>query len=216
MTFLTLSQSRAHSRLSLEPVLVLISVTVLAGLALADRAVAWAIGEFPSSAMLWELRFEFLRPIGVYYDLALLSASDLSPRQFAGFVLMTAALTGFAALSRVRLFRALASHAVCGAALVLWACSLEYRQGVYAPAGAPSDLYALVGAVLVLPAAFLCLKVHAEYVGWDPVRSTSARRVKIAWRRLRRLVETKGYDMLAKLDGASHPVRAVARNRARR
>jgi hypothetical protein len=200
----------------MEPVLVVISATVLAALVLADRVAAWALGQFPSSAMLWQLRFEFLRPVGVYYDLALLGAGELSPYHFVGLVLIIAALTGFAALSRVRLFRALASHAVCAAALILWACSLEYRQGVYAPAGAPSDLYALVGAVLALPAAVMCLKLHAEYLGWDPVRSASARRVKIAWRRLQRLVETKSDDVLGKLSDAILPVRIVARNRARR
>ena len=43
-------------------------LTTLVSLSLADRLVAWLIGAFPSTALLWQIRFEYLRPIAVYYD----------------------------------------------------------------------------------------------------------------------------------------------------
>lgn len=187
----------------------LVSVAMLSGLILADRAAAWMIGEFPTSAMLWELRFEFLRPIGAFYELARLGVGELSAHRFAGIVLIAAAFIGIAAMSRVRLLRALATHALCVAAIVLWACSLEYREGIYAPAGSPSTLYALVGVLLALPTAFLCLKTHAEYVGWNPIRSNSARRARIALRRAYRRAGVAMADGLASLDSAVRPTRGI-------
>jgi uncharacterized RDD family membrane protein YckC len=48
-----------------EAWLVTICVSLLAALAVADRFVAWLIGEFPTSSLLWQIRFEYLRPIAV-------------------------------------------------------------------------------------------------------------------------------------------------------
>ena len=50
--------SSLHTSANWEARLVVASTVLLTGLAVADRLVARLIGEFPTSAMLWELRFE--------------------------------------------------------------------------------------------------------------------------------------------------------------
>jgi hypothetical protein len=205
MAFLAHSQPAGRPERSLDSWLVIASVALLAGLALADRAAAWLIGEFPSSAMLWQLRFEFLRPIGVYYDFATISLGPLSLGAFAGVVMAMATLILAGALSRVRFLRAIAYHALCGLALLLWACSLEYREGIYTPAGGPSRLYALIGAALALAAAVSCLAIHAEYLGWGPAGSTLLRRGRIAWRRAQRRLDGAVLDLIGKLGTGSRP-----------
>src|SRR6185369_2840170 len=133
-----------------ETAIVMASLVLLAGLALADRFAAWLIGEFPASGLFWQLRFEYLRPIGVYYDLAVLNLGQVSLLEFSGLVLAAAGLLVAGMLSRIRLLRAVVCHLVCGIAVILWVNSLEYRQGIYAPAGSPSASYAFIGALLTL------------------------------------------------------------------
>jgi hypothetical protein len=220
MSLLTPSHNPAHGGSKAETAIVMGSLALLAGLILADRFAAWLIGEFPTSGFLWQLRFEYLRPIGVYYDVAVMSLGQVSSLEFSGLVLVAAALIAIGMLSRIRLLRALACHLVCGIAAILWACSLEYREGIYAPAGSPSGSYEFVGALLALPAAALCLRIHAEYVGWNPANSTALRRSKIAVRRVRRYIDGRISDLVDQLDAASKPrqimlapLRIVARNR---
>src|SRR5262245_57232575 len=176
MTQRTLPTSRANPSTPWESYFVLASVTVLSGLAVADRFAAWLIGEFPTSAALWQLRFEYLRPIGVYYDYVVLAAGHISEPFFCMVALALAVLIAASAVSRVRLLRAIAYHLLCGLALILWVCSLEYHEGIYAPAGVPSALYVFIGAALALLAGALCLTVHAEYLGWNPAASVTVRR----------------------------------------
>jgi hypothetical protein len=223
MTLLTSSHNPARGGSKAETAIVTGSLVLLAGLALADRFAAWLIGEFPTSGLLWQLRFEYLRPIGVYYDLATLSLGQVSLLGFCGAVLVAAGLIGVGIFSRIRLLRALACHLVCGISAILWACSLEYHEGIYAPAGGPSASYAFIGAILALPAAALCVGIHAEYIGWNPANSTALRRSKIAARRARRYIDARISDLIDQLETASKPrqvmlapLRIVARNRFRR
>jgi hypothetical protein len=208
MSLLTYPDASASAR-RLDSSLVVMSVALLSVLALADRAAAWLIGEFPASAIVWQLRFEFLRPIGVYYDFAILSLGHLSTLAFCGIVLAAAGLIVAGARSRIRLLRALAYHVLCGLAVILWACSLQYHEGVYAPVGVPSTLYALMGAALAVPAAALCLGVHAEYVGWNPASSTMLRRANIARRRAQRRLDGAVSDLFDRLGAALPPKQIV-------
>ena len=223
MTLLTSSDNPARAGSKAETAIVMASLVLLAGLALADRFAAWLIGEFPASGLFWQLRFEYLRPIGVYYDLAVISLGQVSLLWFSGLVIAAAGLIGMGILSRIRLLRALACHLVCGIAAILWVNSLEYHQGIYAPAGSPSASYAFIGAMLALSAAALCARIHAEYVGWNPANSTALRRSRIAARRARRHIDGRILDLIDQLDAASRPrqimlapLRIVARDRFRR
>jgi len=223
MTLLASSHNPARAGSTTETAIVVGSLALLAGLALADRLAAWLIGEFPTSGFFWQLRFEYLRPIGVFYDVAVMNLGEVSSIAFAGLVLVAAGLIAIGMLSGIRLLRALACHLVFGIAAILWACSLEYREGVYAPAGSPSGSYAFIGALLALLAAALCVRAHAEYIGWSPANSAAMRRSKIAARRARRSLDARILGLIDQLDAASKPkqimlapLRIVARNRFRR
>jgi hypothetical protein len=207
MTQRTLSTSRANARTPWESYFVLAAVTVLSALAVADRFAAWLIGEFPTSATLWQLRFEYLRPIGVYYDLVTTNLVYLSPVQFCCLMLLASVVIAAGVISRIRLLRALACHVVCGLALVLWVYSREFHEGLYAPAGAPSTLYVLIGAAVALFAGTLCLGVHAEYLGWNPGTSAVVRRSRIALVRTRRRLDMAMADLLDRLGAAPKPER---------
>lgn len=182
MTQRTLPRSGAFNATSLETWLVAAPVALLAGLALADRLVAWMIGEFPTSATLWQIRFEYLRPIGVFHDIAVLNLGQVSSIGFNVAVGFAALAIGGAAISKVRIARALASHVLFGAAIVVTVYSTDPGEGIYAKVGVPSDLYALFGALLTIAAATACLRIHAEYVGWNPVSSRLGRKVNIGLR----------------------------------
>jgi len=174
MTQRTLARS-ARPSTTAEAWLVAGSVALLAGLALADRLVAWMIGEFPTSAALWQLRFEYLRPIGVFHDIALVNFGQVSPMWFSVAVTAFALVVGLAALSGVRLARALSSHVLLAAGLVLTVYSMDPGEGTYARVGVPSGTYFWIGALLSIAAAALCARAHAEYVGWRPGSSRMMR-----------------------------------------
>lgn len=146
------------------------SVAILAGLSVADRFTAWLIGEFPSSAALWQLRFEYLRPIAVYHDLAELSFGSWSPWSFSTVVITAGAVIASGALSRVRLARAISYHLLFGAAGALVVLCFDSDLSIRSRAviGTPSEPYFLLGSLLATIAATLCLRVHAEYIGWRP------------------------------------------------
>jgi hypothetical protein len=216
-------EARTRRAPGLESTFVTAAVALLSFLALADRVTAWLIGEFPASAALWQLRFEFLRPIGVYYDFAVLCLGRVSSASFCLMAAVAALAVAVGVLSRIRLLRAMSCHALLGCAAMLWACSLTYHEGVYAPAGVPSSGYALFGALLALPAAILCLGIHAEYVGWSPANSIAMRRSRIAVRRMRRRADGALSDLLDSFGAASGarqialaPLRIVSRARFRR
>jgi hypothetical protein len=223
MTLLISSHNPTRGGSKAETAIVIGSLALLAGLALADRFAAWLIGEFPTSGLFWQLRFEYLRPIGVYYEVAAMNLGQVSLLEFSGLVLAAAGFTGVSMLSRIRLLRALACHLVCAIAAILWVNSLEYREGIYAPAGSPSASYAFIGAVLALSVAAFCARIHAEYFGWSPANSTALRRSKITARRARRYVEGWIFGLIDQLETASKPkqimlapLQIVARDRFRR
>jgi hypothetical protein len=166
----------AQPRANCENLLVVGSVALLAGLAVADRLAAWLIGEFPTSAVLWQLRFEFLRPIAVFYDLATVHLGTLSPLGFSASVAIAAALIVTGALSRIRLARAVSFHAPLIGSLVLIVYSLDPTT-VYAAVGFPSSSYAFLGGALALPILGSCLKIHAEYVGLGQAFADATRRL---------------------------------------
>ena len=166
----------AQPRANRENLLVVGSAALLAGLAIADRLVAWLIGEFPTSGVLWQLRFEFLRPIGVFYDLAAVRLGTLSPVGFSASVVIAAALIVTGALSRIRLARAASFHALLIGSLALSVYSLDVSTA-YPAVGSPSSSYAFLGAALALPILGSCLKIHAEYVGLSQALADATRRL---------------------------------------
>jgi hypothetical protein len=187
MTQPTFFQGSARADTRREALLVLCSVTLLSSLAAADRATAWLIGQFPTYVPFWRIRFEFLRPIGVYYDMVERSFGGLSPADFSVVAFGSAALIGAGVVSRIRLARALSCHLTFGAAAVL--AYLSWDTGVamrpHAEVGMTSQPYAIAGMVLAALTAGLCLRIHAEYFGWNPASSRAFRRARVAMLRLR-------------------------------
>jgi hypothetical protein len=172
----TISRTRKHT--STDTWLVVASALLLSGLAIADRTVAWMLGEFPTSAALWELRFEYLRPIGVFHDIAVQSLGDVGVGPFNIAAGLVALIVAVGALSGIRLARALSNHALLAAALVVAVYSVDSGEGIYAPVGMPSDGYLLIGLLLTVGAAVLCASSHCEYIGWNPASSRVVRRAK--------------------------------------
>ena len=172
----TLTSNRARS--GTGSWLVLASAFLLSGLAIADRTIAWMIGRFPTSAALWELRFEYLRPIGVFHDIAVQHLGTIEVGAFNIAAALAAIVIGCGAISGIRLARALSCHVLLGAALVVAVHSIDPGEGIYATVGVPSSGYVLIGSVLAISAAILCLAAHAEYIGWNPASSRLARRAK--------------------------------------
>jgi hypothetical protein len=213
MTQRTFSQSPAHAGTSWESLLVLGSVTLLSGLAVADRVTAWLIGQYPTYAPLWRLRFEFLRPIGVYYDMVERQFGDVSPAHFSTLALTAAALIAAGAVSRIRLARALSCHLTLGAAAVLGFMSWDagFTMRPHAVVGMTSQPYAALGMALAAMAAGLCLRIHAEYAGWNPASSRSYRRARIAALRLRSNLAASIADAIDQMNPAPERARATVR-----
>ena len=201
MTQRTLPTGRANAGTPWESYFVLASVTLLSGLAVADRFAAWLIGKFPTSAALWELRFEYLRPIGVYYDLAELNFGSWSPWTFSILVLGAWALIAGGAFSRLRLARAAACHLLFIAAASLVVLCFDRGLSIQPRAiiGTPSESYFLFGALLASVAAVLCLRIHAEYLGWDPASSHTVRRLQLSAARLRSTVGDAAFEIVQQL-----------------
>jgi hypothetical protein len=172
----TISSTREHT--STDTWLVVASAFLLSGLAIADRTVAWMLGEFPTSAALWELRFEYLRPIGVFYDIAVQHLGDVGVGPFNIAAGLAALIVAVGALSGIRLARAVSSHVLLAAALVVAVYSVDPGEGIYAPVGMPSDGYLLIGLLLTVGAAVLCAASHCEYIGWSPASSRIVHRAK--------------------------------------
>lgn len=176
MTQRTLPHSRPATNRP-EAHLAVGAILLLTGLIVADRAVAWLIGQFPSVAALWQLRFEYLRPAGVFYDIAAINLGPVSVSRFSVIVLLCGLVVALCAVSRIRVARAVAYHVLLGVALALTVFSLGPSAGVYSMVGAPSALYVTMGLLLSVSAAILCLLIHAEYVGWAPRLARLRRRI---------------------------------------
>src|SRR5687767_14212685 len=174
----TSTLSSIRERTSTDTWLVVASAFLLSGLAIADRTVAWMLGEFPTSAALWELRFEYLRPIGVFHDLAVQHLGDVGVGSFNIAAGVAALIVAFDALSGIRLARAVSNHVLLAAALVEAVYSMDPGEGIYARVGVPSDGYLLIGLLLTTGAAFMCASSHCEYMGWRPASSRVVRRMK--------------------------------------
>jgi hypothetical protein len=196
--------------------LVVAAAFLLAALAIADRTAAWLLGQFPTSAALWELRFGYLRPISVFHDLVVKNLGDISAASFNIGVGMIAVAVAFGALSGVRLARALAHHALLAATLVLAVYSFDAGEGVYATVGAPSAGYLLIGVVLTAGAAFMCASSHCEYLGWSPGSSRLMRRVSVELARLQaRLLERAADGLTMPLPGRAQASLVRARRSIR-
>ena len=162
---------RATARTLPETWLVAGCLTTLVSLALTDRLVAWLIGAFPSTAILWQIRFEYLRPIAVYYDyVAMVFGSGVSPLLFGVAMIAVSVLIAIGSQSRVLLVRALCWHVLLATALVLVVCSMP--SDIQAPAGTISAPYAMLGGILSLPLALMCLRLHIEFLR-APARNTA-------------------------------------------
>ena len=167
-----------RSRTSTQTWLAVLSALLLSGLAIADRTAAWMLGQFPTSAALWELRFEYLRPIGVFHDIAVQHLGEVGIGSFnlaAGLVALAVVL---GVVSGIRLARALSNHVLLAAALVIAVYSFDPGWGIHARFGVPSDGYLLIGLLMTVGAAFLCASSHCEYMGWHPASSRAVRRVR--------------------------------------
>lgn len=168
-----------RERASRNTWLVVVSAFLLSGLAIADRTVAWMLGQFPTSATLWELRFEYLRPIGVFHDIAVQNLGEVDVGSFNIAAGLAALFVALGALSGIRLARALSNHVLLAAAMVLAVYSLDPGEGIYARVGMPSDGYLAIGLLLTAGAAFLCASSHCEYLGWSSASARVVRRAKI-------------------------------------
>jgi hypothetical protein len=218
MTQRTLSQRPAHAGTTWEVGLVLASVLILSGLAVADRVTAWLIGQFPTYAVFWRLRFEFLRPIGVYYDMVERNFGGLSAANFSALALATAALIAAGVVSRRRLARAIACHLLLVTALTLAYISWDPGHGLrpHVQVGITSQPYALLGIAFSLVAGALCLRIHAEYVGWNAASSRAFRRARVTALRVRRNLDAFIADVADQLSPAPRRLRAAARVTRRR
>jgi hypothetical protein len=170
--------SNNRERTSTDTWLVVASAVLLSGLAIADRTVAWMLGQFPTSAALWELRFQYLRPIGVFHDITVQHLGDVGVGSFNIAAGVAALFVALGALSGIRLARAVSNHVLLAAALVLAVYSMGPGEGIYARVGEPSDCYLLIGLLLTVGAAFLCGSSHCEYIGWNPASSRVVRHAK--------------------------------------
>ena len=172
------TSTTTRERTSSDTWLVAASAFLLSGLAITDRTVAWMLGEFPTSAALWELRFEYLRPIGVFHDIAVQHLGDVGVGSFNIAAGVAALIVVFGALSGIRLARAVSNHLLLAAALVVAVYSMDPGEGIYARVGVPSHGYLLIGLLLTVGAAFMCASSHCEYLGWNPASSRVVRRAK--------------------------------------
>jgi len=190
---------------------VLASVLILSGLAVADRLTAWLIGQFPTYAVLWRLRFEFLRPIGVYYDMVERNFGGLSAANFSALALAAAALIAGGVVSRRRLPRAIACHLLLAAALTLAYISWDPGHGLrpHVRVGMTSQPYALLGMACSLVSGALCLRIHAEYAGWNAASSGVSRRARVAALRLRRNLDAFFSDVTDQLSPGPSRLRAA-------
>lgn len=194
-----------------EAPLVIGSVGLLSGLAVTDRLFAWLIGEFPTSSLLWHIRFEYLRPIAVYYDLAEFNLGASSPWTFSLLVIAAGALITGGALSQARLVRAISYHLFLAAAAVLVVLCFDNGLpiGARAVIGTPSEPYFLLGALFASVAAILCLRIHAEYIGWSPQSSRIVRRMRLSVANIRSNIEAAAVETLEQLSPAPTRSRAV-------
>lgn len=204
----TLSAFRARS--SANAWLVTAGAVLLSGLAIADRTVAWMLGEFPTSAALWELRFEYLRPMGVFYDIAAQYLGyDVGVGIFNIAAGLAALIVAAGALSGIRLARAVSNHALLAASLVLAVYSVNPGEGVYAMYGMPSDGYLLTGLVLTACAVVMCAASHCEYLGWSPASSRIVRRLRIGFLRLRLELGARAAEILEQALPAAGKAQAI-------
>jgi hypothetical protein len=177
--------------------LVVASALLLSGLAIADRTMAWMIGQFPTSAALWELRFEYLRPIGVFHDIAVQYLGSVEVGSFNLVASLAGLLVGLGAVSGVRLARAISSHILLAAALVVAVYSFDPGEGIYARVGVPSVGYEFIGLLVAVGAAVMCAASHCEYLGWAPASSSAFRRLKIDVVRFGAQVSDRAADAFA-------------------
>jgi len=188
MTERTSPSPLAQAGPSWDAFVVVGSVTLLSALAVADRLVAWLIGQFPASALLWQIRFEYLRPIAVFHDIAEGMVGALSPTAFSTWIVVVATLVAAGASSRIRLARALSFHFLLAGFLLLSVFSLNLGSA-YAPVGFPSLPYALLGSALAVPILGSCLRIHADYMGLDQKLVGLTRHLSIARFRLQSLLD---------------------------
>ena len=137
------------------------------------------IGQYPSSAALWQLRFEYLRPIGVFHDIAVQHLGGVDVGTFNIAAALVGLAVGLGAISGMRLARALSSHVLLAAALVVAVYSFDPGQGIYARVGVPSIGYALIGLLVAVGAAVRCGASHCDYLGWNTASSRTVRHLKI-------------------------------------
>jgi hypothetical protein len=204
----TLPLNTTTALTKLEARFVVGAVALLSGLALADRVVAWMIGEFPTSAALWELRFEYLRPIAVFYDMASVSLGAISGTEFSVLLLAAAVALVAGTLSSVRLLRATCLHALLASCLVVCTYSLDPVK-LSVAVGSPSPTYALLGALMAIPFLGLCLRIHAQYTGWSLDSLRFVRRLKLSATGIRSMIEAAAVEILEQLSPEPDRSRAV-------
>ena len=198
-----------RQRTTPETWLVVLSTLLLSGLAIADRTVAWMLGQFPTSAALWELRFEYLRPIGVFHDIAAEHLGEIGVGSFNIAAVLAALMVVLGAASGNRLARAVSNHALLAAALVVAVYSADPGEGIYARVGVPSEGYLWIGLLLTAGAAFMCASSHCEYMGWAPASSPMVRRARIEMARFGMRLNERIADVLVQMVPAAGKAQAI-------
>jgi hypothetical protein len=166
-------------------------------------ALAIILGQFgmmllswwPSSPFLWQLYFEILRPLDLFYRLLSKAFGDVSLPAFSALVAAVAAICLGAALSRRRLLRALSHHTLFAAAALLCYCSSGHQHNPAFLLGAESQPVAVAALMLGVFPLFQCLRIHRDYYLTIATGRSSARLVghegrslsmlRRAWRTLR-------------------------------
>jgi hypothetical protein len=118
---------------------------------------------WPSSPFLWQLYFEILRPLDLFYQLSSSVLGDISLPAFSALVAAVAAICLGAALSRRRLLQALSHHALFAAAALIWYCSSGHQDVSLFTLGAESRSVAAAALLLGVFPLFQCLRIHRDY-----------------------------------------------------
>ena len=118
---------------------------------------------WPSSPILWQLYFEIIRPLDLFYQLSSKLLGDIGLAAFTVLVAAASAICLGAVLSGVRLLQALAYHALVAVAALLWYGSAGLQDATVITHGVESRPIAVAAILFGLFSLQQCLRIHREY-----------------------------------------------------
>jgi hypothetical protein len=102
------------------------------------------------------------------------------------------------------------------AALIVLCYDRGLPIGARAVVGTPSLPYALLGGLLTLMAAALCLRIHAEYAGWNADSSQLLKRIRVSFAGLRSSLESVAFEIGEQINPSLGQLPALVRQRSTR